>query len=107
MQLLDMPGRVALWNSAEGYRVHLTWQREHFPSLLLWYSNHGRQGAPWLGRHRALGVEPVCSAFDLGSQISSVDNPIAAQGTATAQSFRAGETFVTRYRIAVEAAAVR
>ena len=57
---------VALANEADGYRVRLTWQKEHFPSLLLWISNRGRKMPPWNGRHLALGMEPICSPFGLG-----------------------------------------
>jgi hypothetical protein len=104
LQLLDVPGTASLWNSAEGYRVRLSWNPEHYPSALLWMSNRGRQMAPWNGRHLALGFEPICSAFDLGPQISAADNPISRRGTKTARRFSAGERFITRYRIAVEAA---
>ena len=65
-----------------------------------------RQMAPWNGRHLALGFEPICSAFDLGPQISTADNPISRRGTKTARRFSAGERFTTRYRIAVEAAEI-
>ena len=106
LQLLDMPGTASLWNSAEGYRVRLSWNPEHYPSALLWMSNSGRQMAPWNGRHLALGFEPVCSAFDLGPQISTADNPISRRGTKTARRFTAGERFITRYRIAVEPAEI-
>lgn len=102
LQLNDIAGEVALANLAEGYRVRLQWQAEHFPSLLLWYSNRGRTGAPWNGRHVALGMEPICSPFGLGPATALADNPIAAAGTPTARAFRAGEPFTTRYRIAVE-----
>lgn len=104
VQLLGVPGRVALHNTIEGYRLRMSWNPEHFPSLLLWNSNYGRQFAPWNGRHLALGVEPICSAFDLGPQISAANNPIAARGVPTSRKFSAGEMFVTRYRVAVEAA---
>lgn len=104
VQLLEMPGHAALWNAEEGYRARLVWNQEHFPSALLWFSNHGRSFEPWNGRHLALGLEPICSAFDLGAQISASDNPINRRGVATARSFTAGERFVTRYRVEVEAA---
>lgn len=104
LQLLDMPGHAALWNTEEGYRARLIWNREHFPSALLWFSNRGRSFAPWNGRHLALGLEPICSAFDLGPEIGASDNPINRRGIATARRFRAGERFVTRYRVEVEAA---
>jgi hypothetical protein len=104
LQLLRAPGRVALWNAAEGYRVRLSWNAADFPSLMLWFSNFGRQAPPWSGRHLALGVEPICGALDLGPQVSAQPNPISARGVPTAHPFRAGKTFVTRYRLAVEAA---
>ena len=59
-------GIARLTNRAEGYRVVIEWDPGVFPSMLLWISNRGRQYAPWSGRFLALGVEPVCAAFDLG-----------------------------------------
>jgi hypothetical protein len=99
LQLNGIDGEVALANVNEGYRVRLTWQKEHFPSLLLWYSNRGRKAMPWNGRHVALGMEPICSPFGLGLGTALSKNPIARSGTPTARSFKAGETFATRYRI--------
>ncbi len=104
LQLLNAGGHAALHNRAENYRVRLDWNATDFPGLLLWFSNFGRQHAPWNGRHLALGVEPVCAAFDLGCQVSSSPNPISARGNPTARTFRAGEVFVTRYRVAVDPA---
>ena len=106
LQLLGADGRAVMHNLAENYRVSLEWNKEHFPSLLLWISNRGRQHAPWNGRHLALGVEPICSAFDLGTKISSAPNPLNALGYPTARSFHAGEVFVTRYRVSVDPAGV-
>jgi len=94
-------GFAALDNHEAGYRATLTWNAEQFPSLLIWYSNRGRQHPPWNGRHTALGLEPICSTFDLGAGIASADNPIARQGTPTSHSFLAGKVFETLYRIAV------
>ncbi|SDB35857.1 hypothetical protein [Bauldia litoralis] len=102
LQLNGIDGTAALANEAEGYRVRLTWQKEHFPSLLLWYSNAGRKMAPWNGRHIAIGIEPICSPFGLGPPTAQADNPISLSGTPTALAFKAGEPFVTRYRIAAE-----
>jgi hypothetical protein len=96
-------GSVALANEADGYRVRLHWQEEHFPSLLLWMSNRGRKAEPWSGRHVALGMEPICSPFGMGPATAAADNPIARSGTPTARDFVAGETFTTRYRIEAEA----
>lgn len=94
-------GFAALDNHEAGYRATLRWNAEHFPSLVIWYSNRGRQHAPWNGRHTALGLEPISSAFDLGAGIASADNPIARRGMPTSHSFLAGKVFETRYRIAV------
>ncbi len=102
LQLNGIEGEVALANHAEGYRVRLSWQQEHFPSLLLWFSNRGRSAPPWNGRHLALGMEPVCSPFGLGPGTAAADNPIARSGTPTTRDFAAGEVFTTRYRIAAE-----
>ena len=104
IQLAGAEGTIALHNRAEGYRVRLSWNAEHFPSLLLWFSNRGRKGAPWSGRHVALGIEPVCAPFDLGTAVAIANNPIAQSGTPTARQFRADEAFITRYRISAEPA---
>lgn len=102
LQLVNLRGRSSLLNPLENYCANLSWDAEHFPSLLLWISNHGRQQAPWPGRNLALGVESICSAFELGLQISGADNPITLRGIATARTRKAKETFVTRYRIEIE-----
>jgi hypothetical protein len=102
--LVNCDGGFALTDSANGWRVRMTWEKRHFPCTLLWISNRGRQAYPWSGRHLALGVEPICGAFDLGPAVSNAPNPISAAGAPTALRLAPGETFVTRYRIAVEAA---
>ncbi len=104
LQLSGIDGNVALHYRDEGFRARLFWQKEHFPSLLLWYSNRGRKAYPWNGRHVALGVEPIASAFDLGPSISTAANPLASSGIATAIAFEPGHTCTTRYRLSVEAA---
>jgi len=99
LQIQGLDGTVALTNHAEGYRVRLSWQKEHFPSLLLWYSNRGRKAFPWNGRHVAIGVEPICSPFGLGPATATADNPIAQSGVPTALEFTPERPFTTRYRI--------
>jgi hypothetical protein len=102
VQLNGIEGSCALANRAEGYRVRLIWQKEHFPSLLLWYSNRGRKFSPWNGEQVSIGIEPLCSPFGLGPATARADNPIARSGTPTARDFSAGEIFTTRYRIEAE-----
>jgi hypothetical protein len=55
------------------------------PQTLLWFSNGGRDYAPWNGRHRnAIGLEEICGYFHLGHAVSIADNPVAASGSPTA-----------------------
>lgn len=103
VQLNGIDGSCAIANPDEGYRVRLSWQKEHFPSLLLWISNRGRKFEPWNGRHVAIGIEPLCSPFGLGPAAARADNPIARSGTPTVREFAAGEVFTTQYRIEAEA----
>ncbi|MFZ5676135.1 MAG: hypothetical protein ACOZAM_24510 [Pseudomonadota bacterium] len=103
LQVLETNGCVSLVNESERYRLDLTWNAAHFPSLLLWISHRALTMPPWNGRTTMLGIEPVCSAFDLGTAASQGDNPIKAHGIATTFAFRSGETFRTQYRLAVEA----
>ncbi len=106
LQLVGIDGVAALHYRDEGFRARLEWQKEHFPSLLLWYSNRGRRAYPWEGKHLALGVEPVCAAFDLGPAVSTADNPLASPTAPTSLSFHPDQPFITRYRLSVEAAAL-
>jgi len=103
VQVLDTGGGILLRNHQEGYAVRLSWNATDFPSFLLWLSNRGRTIEPWRGRHLALGVEPVCSAFDLGTAISQVANPLNERGIPTVHAFEAGRAWTTRYRFVVEA----
>ncbi|TPK66790.1 hypothetical protein FJ930_23695 [Mesorhizobium sp. B2-4-15] len=103
LQIEGVDGMATLANHEDGYRVTLGWQKEHFPSLLLWYSNRGRKAAPWNGRHVAIGIEPVSSPFGLGPATAKADNPIAQSGIATALDFSPEQPFVTRYRIEASA----
>jgi hypothetical protein len=103
VQVLDAAGGILLRNHQEGYAVRLSWNAGDFPSFLLWLSNRGRTFEPWRGRHLALGVEPVCSAFDLGTAISQAANPLNERGIATVHAFEAGKAWTTRYRFLAEA----
>lgn len=104
VQLCGVDGRFRL-HHPDGWSVTLGWDAAVFPSLLLWVSNRGRDYAPWNGRHVALGVEPVCAAFDLGAAISNAPNPVAALGVPTAVHLHPDHPLTTRYRIGVEPAA--
>ncbi|WP_068414788.1 hypothetical protein [Labrenzia sp. OB1] len=101
--LTGSDGRFSLENHVENYRVTLNWEPEVFPSLLLWISNGGRSAAPWNGRHWALGVEPVCAAFDLGTSVSAADNPLQRAGVRTVRTLTPDHPFTTNYSISVAA----
>jgi hypothetical protein len=103
VQLTAPGGQVALACPAEGFRVRMSWDAAHFPGLVIWVSNRGRTAYPWSGRHQAVGLEPVCAAFDLGPRISAGANPLSQSGHPTARAFRAGEVLETTLRIAVSA----
>lgn len=102
--LTHTAGSVGLVNTVENYRTELEWDPQVFPSLMLWISNRGRQARPWLGRHLAIGIEPVRAAFDLGQSVSASSNPLSRVGIPTVWHFGAGETLVTRYAIRVSKA---
>ncbi len=101
VQLTAPQGRIVLAYPAEGFRVTMTWDASHFPGLVIWMSNRGRTAYPWSGRHQAVGLEPVCAAFDLGPRISTAPNPLSANGHVTARQFCAGQPFTTTLRISV------
>lgn len=104
LQMTGASGDFALHYRDEGFRVRLTWEAAVFPSVILWVSNRGRSAWPWAGRHLALGVEPICGAFDLGPATASAPNPLSASGEPTALALDPDMPLVTRYRIAVEPA---
>lgn len=102
--LTGVQGSFRLKYHSEQYQVILRWNHNDFPSLLLWISNRGRQEAPWSGRHLALGVEPVCAAFDLGTDISRSNNPLCQSGVKTVLELQADSLWTTQYSITVEPA---
>jgi hypothetical protein len=104
VQLTAPGGQIALAFPGEGYRLRMAWDAAVFPGMVLWFSNRGRQAYPWSGRHLALGMEPVCAAFDLGPAISAGPNPLAQAGHRTAHAFKAGVPLTTRLRLSVEPA---
>lgn len=103
LMLSGTDGTFTLENHAENYRVTLDWDASDFPSLMLWISNGGRSAPPWNGRHWALGVEPLCSAFDLGCSISAAENPLTKIGVQTSRMLTPDTAFYTRYSISVAA----
>jgi hypothetical protein len=102
LQLNGVDGSFSLRNEAGGYRMRFTWDAETLPSVLLWYSNYGRDAAPWSSRHLCIGIEPTCSAFGLSPSTSRADNPMSLAGTPTAVTLSADTPLKISYRVAVE-----
>lgn len=86
VQLLSPVSGIRLHYPAQQRQVTLRWDTQQLPHCLLWFSNGGRAYAPWNGRNLCLGVEPICSAWDLGPE-SLKENALTAQGYATAIDF--------------------
>jgi hypothetical protein len=103
IQLNGVEGRFDLDLHGDECRVSLEWNRDHFPSVLLWISNRGLRAPPWNGQHVALGIEPVCSAFGLGLEATRNDNPLRRSGVATVIEFEPAVPFQTQYRISAVA----
>lgn len=101
LQLNDVDGRATLRHLVDRYEVAISWDKALLPSILLWYSNKGRQGAPWLGRTLCIGIEPSSSAFGLSPRTSAAANPIATAGTRTDIDLAPDEPLTIRYSIAV------
>lgn len=75
----------------------LWWDSTHFPDLMLWVSSGGRTGFPWMGRHLALGAEPVNGLFDLGRVATApAGHPLADR---LGLALDPGQPWQTRYRI--------
>lgn len=99
IQLNGADGRFDLDLDGDHCRVTLEWNPNHFPSVLLWMSNRGLHAPPWNGRHIALGIEPICSAFGLGLDATRNDNPLRRSGVNTVIEFEPAVPFQTQYRI--------
>jgi hypothetical protein len=84
VQLCGIDGSVRLIDEAERVAWTLSFDPGRLPSLLLWMSNRGRKYDPWNGENLCLGVEPIASAFDLGTPAALAPNPIAAASVPTA-----------------------
>ena len=102
IQLSGVDGHFDLDLHADQCCVTLSWDPYHFPSVLLWLSNRGLHAPPWSGRHVALGIEPVCSAFGLGLEATRNENPLQRSGVNTVITFRPDVPFHTKYQISAD-----
>lgn len=101
--LLPAPeGEVTLCRPDRGYAATVFWDAEALPCCALWYSNGGRRYAPWSGRVRAIGIEPMIGAFDLGQTHSlSERTPLAQAGIPTAARIGPEAAFEVNYGIRI------
>lgn len=65
------------------------------PQTMLWFSNGGRDQAPWNGGHvGVLGIEEACALGIEGRRAATRPNRLTAQGVATALDLGAGPVSV-------------
>ncbi len=99
VQLGLVRGPIVLSYRDEGVAMQLDWDRSLVPSTLIWLSDHGATDAPFCGRYRGLGVEPIAAAFDLADAVSVSANPINEKGIATAIPISPERPISIRYAI--------
>ncbi|MER9948172.1 hypothetical protein [Mesorhizobium sp. M0047] len=92
------PGWTALAREAEQDLVLVLKNPSELPITMLWFSNGGRDYAPWSGRHRGvLGIEDGRTA--IGHAASIGDNWLTREGVATAFALGAGRSVSFRHVI--------
>ncbi|SFT93302.1 hypothetical protein [Mesorhizobium sp. YR577] len=94
IQIDGVSGRMQLLYPDDGYRVQLDWNRDDFPSALIWMSDRGRSAPPWSNSFRGIGIEPVNAYFD-DTRFASH----APDWLSLGRAFTAGERWTTRCRI--------
>lgn len=99
VQLCGMKGPLRARWLDEGAGILLDWDRTLLPSLMIWHTDGGIGGEPWNHQFRAVGLEPIASAFDLHTDLSAADNPISTRGVATAITIGPEHPTVIRHRI--------
>jgi hypothetical protein len=92
------PGWTALARHAEQDLVLVLKNPGELPITMLWFSNGGRDYAPWSGRHRGvLGIEDGRAA--VGHAASVGDNWLKREGVATAFALTEGSSVSFRHVI--------
>ncbi|MEO5807454.1 hypothetical protein [Devosia sp.] len=100
VQLCGMRSAVRATWLDEGCGIVLDWDRAQLPSLQIWHTDRGMEGAPWHGQYRGLGLEPIAAAFDLNDAISTGANPINQRGVATAIDLDPQKPTIIRHSVA-------
>jgi len=84
------PAWSAAVNTEENYLWFSLRDPGLLPSTILWFENAGRHRPPWSGRNVSIGMEDVCSFFDLGSEVSGEANAFTKRGIKTVHDFGNG-----------------
>ncbi len=78
-------GWTAVTRDAENDIVFVLKDPQVLPVTMLWFSNGGRDAAPWHGRHRGvLGIEDGITAGLEGHRAALGANAVKSEGVATA-----------------------
>ena len=91
------PCWVTAVNTDAGYLWFALKDISVLPSTLFWIENRGRHRLPWSGRTISLGLEDVCSYFDLGITESMAPNEFQKRGVPTFHHLTGRTPFVVRY----------
>jgi len=91
------PAWTAVVNTEEGYLWFSLRDVAVLPCTLMWMENRARQFSPWNGRSCVLGLEDVCSFFDLGSKIAGKENAFSSRGIKTIHEFKASVPLTVSY----------
>jgi hypothetical protein len=63
--------------------IEIDWDSAALPHAMIWLSDRQLSDAPWNGRYRGLGIEPIASAFDFPAAVSTAPNPLSEAGHRT------------------------
>jgi hypothetical protein len=99
VMLCGMKGPMTATWLDEGAGIVLDWDRGLINSLMIWHTDGGIGGEPWNHQFRAVGLEPIASAFDLHTEISAGPNPINARGVKTAVEIDPAAPLVVRHSV--------
>ncbi|MFC3073515.1 hypothetical protein [Shinella pollutisoli] len=100
--LVEAPGAALGWSAVireeEDDIVFFLKDPGVLPVTMLWFSNGGRDHAPWSGRVLGVtGVEDGCCAGPAGEAAARRENPVSAEGVATGLPLAEGRSHVVRH----------
>ncbi len=99
VQLCGVTGPVIGTYLDEGAGFELDWDHALLPSLMIWHTDGGIGGEPWNNQFRGIGLEPLASAFDFHTDVSSGPNPINSRGVRTSIDLDPAQPLEVRHSI--------